>query len=200
MSKPKRARRSEQPKFSFLQHCLFCGENCNVVKDPRHPSRWRSAYSCREGETFGSRGLKEEILQACETRKDTQSEQIRVRMGGVLTDLHAADVRYHVDCKATFFSPKSIKVAVRQSAHTEHNDTAFDSVINYLAENKGSIHNYIDMYTKYVKAGGHMLSRRSLTSKVLENFGEDMIILSSPGVFIATGIQIKCSHSIPCNT
>ncbi len=105
MSKPKRARRSEQPKFSFLQHCLFCGENCNVVKDPRHPSRWRSAYSCREGETFGSRGLKEEILQACETRKDTQSEQIRVRMGGVLTDLHAADVRY-VDCKATFLSPK----------------------------------------------------------------------------------------------
>ena len=65
------------------------------MKDPKHPGRWRPAYSCREGETFGNR---EAILEACEVRKDTQSEQIRVRMGGVLT---AADVRYHLDCKAT---------------------------------------------------------------------------------------------------
>ena len=33
-------------------------------------------------------------------RNDYQSEQVSVRMVGVLTDLHAADVRYHVDCKA----------------------------------------------------------------------------------------------------
>ena len=55
VSKPKRARRSEQLKFLFLQHCLFCGEKCDVVKDPKHPGRWRPAYSCREGETFGNR-------------------------------------------------------------------------------------------------------------------------------------------------
>ena len=36
VSKPKRARRSEQLKFLFLQHCLFCGEKCDVVKDPKH--------------------------------------------------------------------------------------------------------------------------------------------------------------------
>ncbi len=89
--------------------------------------------SCREGETFGNRGLREAILEACEKRKDTQSEQIRVRMGGVLTDLHAADVRYHVDCKATFLSPKSIQAAVRYSSGTELNDTAFDLVVNYSA-------------------------------------------------------------------
>ena len=64
-------------------------------------------------------------------------------MGGVLTDLLAADVRYHVDCKATFLSPKSIKAAVHQSSSTELNDTAFDSVVKYLAENRGSIHDSI---------------------------------------------------------
>ena len=58
ISKPKRARRSEQPKFSFLEHCLFCGQNCSVVKDPRHPGRWCPAYSFREGETFGKKGLR----------------------------------------------------------------------------------------------------------------------------------------------
>jgi len=45
------------------------------------------------------------ILKACETRKDTHYEQIKVRLGGVLTDLHAIDVEYHVDCKAIFLSP-----------------------------------------------------------------------------------------------
>ena len=104
MSKPKRVKRSEQPKFLFLQHCLFCGEKCAVA---RHPDRWRPAYVCREGESFGNRGLREAIFEVCEKMNDTQSEQVRVRMGGVLTDLHAADVRHHVDCKATFMSPKS---------------------------------------------------------------------------------------------
>ena len=47
MSKPKRTRRSVRLKFS---HCLFCGEECGVVKDPKHPDRWRPAYVCREGE------------------------------------------------------------------------------------------------------------------------------------------------------
>ena len=44
-------------------------------------------------------------------------------MGEVLTDLHAADVRYHVDCKATFMSPKSICSINRRSVSTELNDS-----------------------------------------------------------------------------
>ena len=28
--------------FSFLQYCLFCGGKCDIVKDPKHPDRWRS--------------------------------------------------------------------------------------------------------------------------------------------------------------
>ena len=128
--KPKRARRSEQPNFSFLQNCLFCGELCVTMKDPKHPGRWRPAYVCREGERFGNKGLKEAILETCDKRKDIQSEQIRVRMAGVLTDLHAADVRYHVDCKATFLSSKSIQAAIHhQSIRTELKDAAFDSLV-----------------------------------------------------------------------
>ena len=55
ISEPKRTRRSEQPKFSFLRHCLFCGEQCDVEKDFKHPERWHPVYVCREGETFGNR-------------------------------------------------------------------------------------------------------------------------------------------------
>ena len=34
----KRARRSEQLKFNFFEHCIFCGEDCQVKKDPKHIS------------------------------------------------------------------------------------------------------------------------------------------------------------------
>ena len=208
ISKPKRVRRSEHPIFSFLQHCLFCGGKCDVVKDPKHPDRWCPAYVCREGETFENRGLEEVIFEACEKRKDTQSEQIRVRMGGVFTDLHAADVRYHVDCKVTFINPKAIQAAVHKGFKTsssELKDNAFDSVVKYLAENKPNIHNSIDIFNKYAEEGGHMLSRRQLIPKIVEMFGGEMIIIMIVTPIITrncinTSIQIKCCQSIPHDT
>ena len=32
---PKIARRSELPKFSFLQHCIYCGGECQIQKDKK---------------------------------------------------------------------------------------------------------------------------------------------------------------------
>ena len=81
--------------------------------------------SVGKGKTFRNRGLKEAIFEACEKRKNAQSEQITVRMAGVYTDLHAADVRYHVDCKATFLSPKSIQAVIHMSSSSELKDAAF---------------------------------------------------------------------------
>lgn len=46
MRKPKRAGQSEQLKFSFLQHCLFCGGKYDVAKDPMHLDRWCPTYVC----------------------------------------------------------------------------------------------------------------------------------------------------------
>ena len=39
LSKPKQVRRSENQKFSFLHLCIVCGEQCNTVKDSKHPKR-----------------------------------------------------------------------------------------------------------------------------------------------------------------
>ncbi len=129
-----------------------------------------------------SRGLKEAIYETCGKRTDIQSDQILVRMAGVLTDLHAADVRYHVDCKATFLSPKSIQASIiRQGNDTEFKEVAFDLVIKYLAENRDVIHNSSGIHTKYVNDGG-TLSRRMLIAKLVESFEGDMITLSSPGI------------------
>ena len=160
-------------------------------------------YVCREGETFGNRSLKEAIFEACEKRKNAQSEQIRVRMAGVYTDLHAADVRYHVDCKATFLSPKLIQAVIHQSSSSELRDAAFDSVIKYLAKNKASIHNSIHIYTQYMEEGDCMLPRRQLIAKIVEKFGGDMIALSSPGVvsiLVFKSSASKALHIMPDDT
>ena len=47
-TEPKIARRSELPKFSFLQQGIYCGEECQVQKDKKNPSRWRPAYICAQ--------------------------------------------------------------------------------------------------------------------------------------------------------
>ena len=95
---PRKTRRSSMPDFDFQKHCLFCGETCNVNKDPKHPARWHRAYLCR---TVGDEhaDFKQEILKVCQTRGDKWAKEIRVRVRGDVSDLHAADARYHDDCK-----------------------------------------------------------------------------------------------------
>ena len=107
-------------------------------------------------------------------------------MAGVLTDLHAADVRYHVDCKASFMCTRSIQAASHQSSITASTDKlvdrAFNTIIEYVAANKTMVHNSIDLYNKYVQEGGNILSRRQLITNTKETFENDLIALSSPGI------------------
>ena len=44
---PAKTRRSSGPEFKFKHHCLFCGKECDVKRDKKHPHRWRPAYPCR---------------------------------------------------------------------------------------------------------------------------------------------------------
>ena len=43
----KTRRTSGASTFVWKLHCLFCGKLCPVVKDPKHPDRWRPASVCR---------------------------------------------------------------------------------------------------------------------------------------------------------
>ena len=42
----KKLRRSSS-EFEFMKHCLYCGQLCNLDKDPKNPERWNPAYKCR---------------------------------------------------------------------------------------------------------------------------------------------------------
>ena len=44
---PKQLRGSEVPKFKWLQHCFFCGKDCNINVDQKHPDWWWKSNKCR---------------------------------------------------------------------------------------------------------------------------------------------------------
>ena len=72
----------------------------------RNQSRWRVVKLCRTAERGpGKQSFKDAILDVCNIRKDAISNQIEVRLQGALSDLHAADARYHEDCKSKFMAP-----------------------------------------------------------------------------------------------
>ena len=180
---PKRAQRSATPKFVFLNHCIFCGEYCEVEKDPKHPSRWREAYVCRQVEKSSlKKTFKQTILDRCVERNDEWSHQVQVRIGGAISDLHAADARYHVDCRTHFFlKPVSAAERNTQEAGCEQDD-AFLAVTDVLKKDLSRIWNSIDIYTLYIDNGGTVLSRRKLIAALSDYFGEDLLVLSSPGI------------------
>lgn len=73
----KRARRSDHSKFIAIEQC-----------------RWRAAYVCRQGVTVSRQGLQGAIIEACDRRNDVEAVKVTVRIAGVSSDLHAADITY----------------------------------------------------------------------------------------------------------
>ena len=101
-SNSKRLCRSELSSFAFKLHCIFCGETCSLKSDPHNPSRWRAAYLCKTASRGTRLSFKDSILEVCGRRKDAWENQVEVRLQGEISDLHAAEPRYHDSCRKNF--------------------------------------------------------------------------------------------------
>ena len=93
----KKLRHSIAP-FDLFTQCLYCSENCVLEKDPKHPDRWKPAYLCRS--TLSKRdgnmvSYKQNILDKCSERGDQWAEDVCLCIEGAVSDLHAAEARYH---------------------------------------------------------------------------------------------------------
>ena len=166
--------RSGSSCFIFKEHCLFCGERCiPLASCSKHPDRWRKVVQCQTADDF-----KQKILNVCDIRNDSQAEEVRVRVNGAVSDLHAADGQYHDDCYKKFINLKNIT-----SKHTpEAVDSAFDSLITEMVSNQSHLWNSIEIYDTYVNYGGVTLSRPKLIDGLVNHFGEDLLVLSGNGV------------------
>ena len=110
-----------------------------MEKDKKHPDRCKKAVLFRTA--YAGPVKKESKLKACTQHNDDIANQVRVRVEGALSDLHAADARYHVNCMASFMSPKSISAAKNASKEDENTDHAFDEVIGEMLKDKSHLWN-----------------------------------------------------------
>ena len=188
----KRSRRSAITPFKFKEHCLICGEHCSSEPDSKNPERWRRVVQCRTADRGHNQdSLKDVILKACDMRNDDWAQQVRIRVEGAVSDLHAADAQYHKDCMSTFRGPRNIRSASHKPAQVE--DEAFNRVISDLNEDRTRIWNSVELHEQYTAYNGESLTRRNLMAKLSEHFGPDILVLSGPGVASILSFRSKAS-------
>ena len=184
ISPPKTRRQSsDNGKFDIRRDCLFCGEKCELQKDSKNPSRWRTAYKFRQILSPDKKTtLKESILETCDVQNDHSAEQVRLRIDGIVSDLTAAEARYHTDCRTSFLSLDHVTCAANKSDKPEEYDHAMEYVICMMKKDQSQIWNSIDLYELYTENEGKNMSRKTLLRKLSDFFGDDLIVLHSAGL------------------
>jgi len=119
----------------------------------------------------------------CDLRNDQVAADLRLRVNGAISDLHAADGQYHFDCYTCFATNKAIAAAANQmqpqAKSTEH---AFEQLVIDLDLDKSQIWNSVELYDLYMSYDGHILTKRNCIEQLGEHFGDDLLVLSGEGV------------------
>ena len=169
-----RSRRSELDTFIFKEHCFLCGKTCEEL-DIRHPDRWRPVSYCRTADRGKSqKSFKDVVLDSCDHRNDKWANEVRLRIQGAVSDLHAADAKYHRDCLQLFKK--------NATSQNEYDDDAFLKVCDCMMAEKSRVWNAVELEELYRSHRGELLSRRLLVEKLSDELGPDLLILSGVGV------------------
>ena len=81
----------------------------------------------------------------CDVQKTQQSELIRVSLSSIKTDFHAADSRYHVECRTSYMHPRYIKKDSEPTQNYEEHEP-YIAIVHYLELKQTLIHNSIDLH------------------------------------------------------
>ena len=194
---PKRLRRSSKGHiFDFETDCFLCGERC-LEKDPKHPNRWKKWYLVRTDIMTNWQPFKDFILKICDIRNDSWSADVKFRVNTAMSDQHAANARYHADCKLLFLHSKYVDIASSSS-----DTTVVDSGLDYVKltiknkKNEKEWWDSVEIFNLYSENGGYLLSRRSLMDKLIRHFGKEVAYLSSPGYASVIVFKKFCHYTL----
>ena len=163
-------------------HCFFCGDTCSILADPKNPNRWRESYECHTSDRGTELSIfKDAVLKVCDVRGDAWAEQVRVRLSDTQCsfDLHTADARYHEDCRKNFMGSRNVSSAKKKT--TSVIDRALLRLIEIMKQDTSKVWSSVEMHQKYVEIGGTLL-RRTLVKNISEELGNQLLVLSSPGI------------------
>ena len=107
---------------------------------------------------------KNALLKVCDERKDEWSDQVRVRLNDsrASSDLHAADARYHDDCRKNFTGKRTSETS---ESCKEIVEIAFSNLIATMTANKSRTWTSTELFEEYSNEGGIILSRKKTHSE-----------------------------------
>lgn len=136
------------------------------------------------------------VLKECESRGDEWADAVRARIQSV-HDLPAADAMYHHVCSTNFRKKQSMpsrftsdqpQIKKRKSGRPvdPHVNGTFLKVVQYLEENDDEQVTVSDLTDKMEEcldesAKGSAYSHRQMKERIMEHFGENVIITNKPG-------------------
>lgn len=86
------------------------------------------------------------ILLVCDKRNNLPADDVRLRFQVAVSDLHAADAQYHLDCYNAFMSPRAIQASDNTTKIATDVDKAILQVIEEMEHAKGHIWNSVDIH------------------------------------------------------
>ena len=126
-SPKKKPLRSSMIQFNFKQHCLFCGDDCDMTIETKKPvARQKSIHEVR------TMTCKSMIANAASERGGEWGQLVLSRVQFVI-DLVAAEARYHSNSYANF-----LKLPSKRKPGRPQNDDlaeAYEKLFSYLSEN-----------------------------------------------------------------
>ena len=99
--------RSDFTPFKFKDEYLICGDTRLTEADPKNRKRVVRCATADRGPNLDL--FKKFLLDACDVRDDEWGHQVRIRVEGTVSDLHAADGQYHEECMLLFRCPRNLK-------------------------------------------------------------------------------------------
>jgi hypothetical protein len=192
---PPAKRRSSQKIFSFQSDCFFCG---TLIHEKTETGKFSVA------ETLP---LKKNVLAACNDRKDDWSEVVQRRILSV-SDLPAADGRYHRCCFQAFKNNRNIPLAYREDVSQKKSTPgrpvdkrlheAFLQVANYLKKNDDEQITITDLISKMdsllANDGLEGYSYKHMKEKLKEHFGDELIFTDLAGKSNVVTFRYKASQ------
>ena len=127
------------------------------------------------------------LLEKCNAQGDQWADDVRGRIQGALSGLHAEKARYHRDCMSRLFANRTLphnelESSVTPSSSIGNKDTALEHVIGDVSADKSRIWNSIELFQQYTSYFGSTLTRENLVNQLCLHFGKKLLVLTSPGI------------------
>ncbi|KAJ8884154.1 hypothetical protein PR048_016011 [Dryococelus australis] len=163
----------------------------------KHPDRWTPAYIIHEKIAGQRKTIKELTLEMCDKRDGGSSSQVRVRVEGAVSDLHAADSRYHEDCHNSFMGDLAVDAA-NQAKHDaitlNENYEYFKEVVDTLKADESCTWNSFEIFKLYEDRRGTRLRRRQLLKALTDTLKSQLIVMSSRVYASVVIFRKKANH------